>query len=134
MPSDRLTLAIDEIRDRIRMTLDDGVLASEEDTKRAFITPLIEALGWDIRLLSEVRNEYRYKPQDNPADYALFLNRTPCLFVEAKALGITLDDRKWIVQAINYANAAGVDWCVLTNGDEWRIYKVHAQVEAEQKL
>ena len=94
MPSDRLTLAIDEIRDRIRMTLDDGVLASEEDTKRAFITPLIEALGWDIRLLSEVRNEYRYKPQDNPADYALFLNRTPCLFVEAKALGITLDDRK----------------------------------------
>lgn len=39
-----------------------------------------------------------------------------------------------MVQTINYANAAGVDWCVLTNGSEWRIYKVHAQVEADRKL
>ncbi len=54
--------------------------------------------------------------------------------MEAKALGDKLDERKWIVQTINYANAAGVDWCVLTNGAEWRIYKVHAQVEADRKL
>ena len=56
------------------------------------------------------------------------------LFVEAKPLGHSLDDRRWIVQTINYANAAGVDWCALTNGAEWRIYKVHAQVEADRKL
>ena len=42
--------------------------------------------------------------------------------------------KKWIVQTINYANAAGVDWRALTNGAEWRIYKVHAQVEADRKL
>jgi hypothetical protein len=48
--------------------------------------------------------------------------------------GHSLSDRKWLVQTINYANAAGVDWCALTNGAEWRIYKVHAQVEADRKL
>lgn len=109
----------------------DGGQVLEEDTKRILITPTIEALGWDH--IAEIRNQYRHNRRDNPVDYALFLNRSPVLYVEAKPLGGSLDDRKWIVQTLNYANAAGVDWCVLTNGAEWRIYKVHAQVEAEEK-
>jgi hypothetical protein len=84
--------------------------------------------------VEEVRSEYRHASADNPVDYALFLHGTPTLFVEAKALGVSLDDRKPLLQTLNYANAAGVDWCVLTNGAEWRIYKVHAPVAAEEKL
>lgn len=49
-----------------------------------------------------------------------------------QAAGGSLDDRV-DRQTLNYANAAGVEWCVLTNGAEWRIYKVHAQVDAEEK-
>ncbi|MBY0363351.1 MAG: type I restriction enzyme HsdR N-terminal domain-containing protein [Phreatobacter sp.] len=109
----------------------DGGQVLEEDTKRILITPTIEALGWDH--IAEIRNQYRHNRRDNPVDYALFLNRSPVLYVEAKPLGGSLDDRKWIVQTLNYANAAGVEWCVLTNGAEWRIYKVHAQVDAEEK-
>src|SRR5580704_3716364 len=30
--------------------------------------------------------------------------------------------------------AVGVCWCVLTNGDEYRIYNSHAEVDADQKL
>ena len=129
-----LTVAVRQIADRIPRLRAQGGRISEQDTKRILITPAIEALGWDILDIDEVRNEYRHNTADNPVDYALFLNRSPVLFVEAKPLGHGLDDRKWIVQTINYANAAGVDWCVLTNGAEWRIYKVHAQVEADRKL
>ncbi|PZW36969.1 hypothetical protein C8P66_1505 [Humitalea rosea] len=96
----------------------DGGQVLEEDTKRILITPTIEALGWDH--IAEIRNQYRHNRRDNPVDYALFLNRSPVLYVEAKPLGGSLDDRKWIVQTLNYANAAGVDWCVLTNGAESR--------------
>ena len=129
-----LTTALRQIADRIPRLRSQGTRLSEQDTKRILITPTIEALGWDILDIDEVRNEYRHNSADNPVDYALFVNRSPVLFVEAKPLGHSLDDRRWIVQTINYANAAGVDWCVLTNGAEWRIYKVHAQVEADRKL
>jgi Type I restriction enzyme R protein N terminus (HSDR_N) len=107
---------------------------SEEDTKRVLITPVVEALGWDIFDTDEVRNEYRHAAADNPVDYALFLARSPVLFIEAKPLGQALEDRRWMLQTLNYANAAGVDWCLLTNGAEYRIYKVHARGEAEKKL
>lgn len=129
-----MTVALRLVADRIPRLRAQGGRISEQDTKRILITPAVEALGWDILDIDEVRNEYRHNPADNPVDYALFLNRSPVLFVEAKPLGHSLDDRKWLVQTINYANSAGVDWCALTNGAEWRIYKVHAQVEADRKL
>jgi len=132
--TDAMTVALRQIADRIPRLRAQSARISEQDTKRILITPAVTALGWDILDIDEVRNEYRHNTADNPVDYALFLNRSPVLFVEAKPLGHSLDDRKWIVQTINYANAAGVDWCALTNGAEWRIYKVHAQVEADRKL
>jgi hypothetical protein len=56
------------------------------------------------------------------------------MFVEAKALNRDLSDYKWISQTLAYANAAGVEWCVLTNGDEYRIYNTFAKAEAEKKV
>jgi hypothetical protein len=129
-----IAAALQQIADRIPRFRGQSGRVSEQDTKRVLITPAIAALGWDTLDIEEVRNEYRHNTADNPVDYALFLNRSPVLFVEAKPLGHSLDDRKWVLQTINYANAAGVDWCALTNGSEWRIYKVHAQVEADRKL
>ena len=118
---------IDKVRDR-----SDSL--NEQDTKAAFIEPVLAALGWDVRDLDDVSQQYRYKPQDNPVDYALFMMRTPCLFVEAKALRKNLADHKWITQTLAYANAAGVEWCVLTNGEEYHLYNSHAKVDAEGKL
>jgi hypothetical protein len=95
---------------------------------------VLAALGWDTTDLDEVSLEYKHKPQDNPVDYALFLHRSPKLFVEAKALDTNLDDHKWRSQTVNYANAAGVEWCVLTDGNHYWIYNAHAPVAVEQKL
>ena len=132
--SEKLASEIAEIRERIFRAQRRETSINEEDTKRVFITPLLQALGWDIQDLEEVKNEYRHRPQYNPVDYALFLLRTPCLYIEAKPLRASLSDHKWISQTIGYAASAGVEWCILTNGDEYRLYNAHAPVEAEQKL
>ena len=107
---------------------------NEADTKAAFIDPILSALGWELRDPFSVSQQYRHKPQDNPVDYALFILRAPVLFVEAKALSRDLSDYMWISQTLAYANAAGVEWCVLTNGDEYRIYNTFAKAEAEKKV
>lgn len=106
----------------------------ESNTKAALIDPLLEALGWDTTDPDEVCREYKSKPQDNPVDYALLLYRTPRLFIEAKGLRRDLSDRKWVSQVLGYATVVGVEWCVLTNGDEYRVYNAHAPVDVEQKL
>ena len=130
----KLVEKIEQLQAQTRSYQDQRKKLTESDTIRVLILPLLAALGWDLQDLDEVKTEYRHKAADNPVDCALFLQRLPVLFVEAKALSGRLDERKWLLQTLNYANGAGVDWCVLTNGDEYRIYKVHAPVEAEDKL
>ena len=107
---------------------------SEADTIQKLIEPLLDALGWDTQDLDSYRREYPHRSGDNPVDCALFLRANPVLFVEAKALGRSLDDRKHLTQTLNYAHNANVRWCALTDGAEWRVYNVHAQEPAEKKL
>ena len=106
----------------------------EQNTKASLIEPVLEALGWDIRDPDEVHREFKPTPKDCPVDYALKLLRKPRLFVEAKGLGEALSDRKWIAQVLGYATVAGVEWCVLTDGDEYRFYNAAAAVDADEKL
>jgi len=134
MTHDSVLDAIETLTARIRDYSARPGRVNESNTIRALVTPMLEALGWDVADLNEVQSEYRHQTGDNPVDYALFVDRTPSLFIEAKALDEKLDDRKWIVQTLNYANACNVAWAVLTNGAEWRVYNVHARAEAEDKL
>jgi hypothetical protein len=127
---------LDEILVQVRQRIDRyrGQTLGEQNTKSILIDPLLRALGWDVEDFEEVHREYKPKPTDNPVDYALFILRTPRLFVEAKALGGNLNDRKWANQIMGYAAVTGVEWVVLTNGDEYRIYNAHAPVPIEEKL
>ena len=127
-----LDVAVAAVRDRIARYQRQGI--GEQDTKAALIVPVLRALGWDVEDLEDVKLEFRRRSADNPVDYALFLLRTPRLFIEAKALGSHLGDGKWALQILNYATAAGVEWVALTDGNEWRIYNSHATVPVEQKL
>ncbi len=96
--------------------------------------PILRALGWNVEDLDEVHLEYRGVPIDKPVDYALLLQRKPVLFIEAKALGENLSDRKWASQIVSYAAVAGVEWVVLTDGDEYRIYNALSEHDVEEKL
>lgn len=130
----RILDALSRVRKRIEQVKARKESIGEQNTKSTLIDPILTALGWDLEELEEVRREFRRKPQDNPVDYAFFMLRSPCLFVEAKALDKELHDRKWISQILGYATVVGVEWCVLTNGDEYRIYNSHAAVDIEEKL
>ena len=132
--SDDLTATIKALGSKITGYASRPARINEADTIRAFVTPMIRALGWDVEDIDEVRSEYRHGTGDNPVDYALLIEGEPVLFVEAKSLFERLDDRRWIIQTLNYANAANVAWAVLTNGVEWRVYNVHTRAEAEDKL
>ena len=103
-------------------------------TRAALINPMLKALGWDNEDLEQVQQEYRFQSSDNPVDYALMEGAKPSLFVEAKALGKDLGDQKWASQIMGYASVAGVEWVVLADGNEYRIYNTHVPVPVAEKL
>lgn len=129
-----LSVTLAEVRARIGQIRDRKQCIGEQNTKAILIDPVISALGWNLTDWDEVCREYKSKSQDNPVDYALLSHRTPRLFVEAKDLNATLSDRKWVAQVVSYATVVGVKWCVLTNGDEYRLYNAHAPVDVDKKL
>jgi len=132
-PHGALRGTLNEVRTKIATLRGNGDHLSEEETKAILIDPVLAALGWHVDELEDVRREYRAKPGDNPVDYALVVFGKPRLFVEAKALSVALD-RKSASQVLGYAATVGVAWCVLTNGDEYRLYKSHASVDVDEKL
>src|SRR5262249_40141067 len=53
--------------------------------------------------------------------------------IEAKAIGLELKDTH-VKQAVDYAANKGVDWVLLTNGTNWRGYKVYFGKPIDQEL
>jgi len=106
---------------------------SEADTKRLIIEELLSAAGWDMTSFAHVQREWRRRPADEPVDFALKIGAQIRLLVEAKRLRASLS-AKHVKQLLAYASAAGVKWCLLTNGNELRIYNSLAEEVAERKL
>jgi len=67
-------------------------------------------------------------------DYAMKVNRKVVLHLEAKQLGDPLDDVKSITQVVGYAANDGIEWCVLTNGVRYKVYKASEKASAPNKL
>ncbi len=110
-----------------------GTDLKEYPTRTILIDPLLEALGWDVADPDEVKLEYS-TCGGRVVDYALLLNGQPVLLVEAKPLDDPLSDVKAITQVVGYAANAGIEWCILTNGVLWRVYKSMEKCPAEEKL
>ena len=105
----------------------------EYPTRTIFIDPLLGALGWDVRDPDEVELEHP-TVDGKSVDYAMKVNRKVVLHVEAKQLGDPLDDVKSITQVVGYAANDGIDWCVLTNGVRYKVYKASEKASAPDKL
>ena len=105
---------------------------NEATTIRLLIEPVLDALGWDTDDPSQVCREYT--TGNGKVDLALLIDDKPVLYIEAKALKESTDDAKWINQTLNYAIADGVEWCVLTNGATYRIFRSHALVNLKGKI
>ncbi len=105
----------------------------EYPTRTIFIDPMLEALGWDVRDPDEVQLEHP-TVDGKSVDYAMKVNRKVVLHVEAKQLGDPLDDVKLITQVVGYAANDGIEWCVLTNGVRYKVYKASEKASAPEKL
>ncbi len=105
----------------------------EYPTRTIFIDPLLQSLDWDVRDPDEVQLEYP-TIDGKSVDYAPKINRKPVLFIEAKSLNDPLTDVKSITQVVGYAANAGVEWCILTNGVTYKVYRSTEKAEAPDKL
>jgi len=129
-----LSDVLKELRDNISKIKQSGGSIGEDNTKAALIEPLLASLGWDTTDLDVVHRQYKRGRQSKPVDYALLINGKPILFIEAKALEKNLSDIKWIRQTLGYAENAGLKWCILTNGEEYHIYRSNIPIPLEKKL
>lgn len=110
----------------------------EEATKQALILPMLEALGYDIWNPNEVCPEYdadfavKKAGQREKVDYAILINGTPRIFIEAKAVDEPLDGHHG--QLARYFNALPeVALSVLTNGVEYRFYSDTTTANVQDK-
>ncbi len=89
---------------------------NEETTKKDFILPLFEVLGWKTdRKTRHIEVTAEEKISKKRVDYGFRINDIPKFFLEAKSLKEDLDNPKFVEQAINYAWHKGCTWAVLTN-------------------
>ena len=121
-----------KVGERITQFRERGEHIAEQNTKAILIEPVLAALGWRLDELDDVQREYRFKSQDNPVDYALFVFGARAV---DRGQGAGLRPGSQVPsQALYYANVAGIAWCVLTNGDEYRIYCSREMGDVEEKL
>ncbi len=122
---------IENLRVQLERHRKDGL--KEYPTRTIFIDPLLTALGWDVRDPDEVELEHP-TVDGKSVDYAMKVNRKVVLHVEAKQVGDPLDDVKSITQVVGYAANDGIEWCVLTNGVRYKVYKASEKASAPDKL
>ena len=103
---------------------------SEAATRSQFVEPLLAALGFEG--LADIDWEYHIKASNERIDYVLKINGKPAVAVEAKSLGTDLVD-KHAAQLVQYAAIEGMEWCLLTNGREVRIFNANLQGSLEAK-
>ena len=93
---------------------------TEQDTKNAFISPLFEALGWNMQDRHEVSSEEQIS--GDRADYGFYLNERPKFYVEAKKLSADIEREDFAHQAIRYSWNKGVTWAVLTDFENIKVF------------
>ncbi|MEG0504680.1 MAG: type I restriction enzyme HsdR N-terminal domain-containing protein, partial [Raoultibacter sp.] len=86
----------------------------EADTRKIVSDMISEYLGWDKfeNVTAEQMIGSRY------ADYVIKTSDEEVFVVEVKQIGLKLKETH-LNQARQYAVDEGIDWIILTNGDEW---------------
>ena len=91
----------------------------EADTAIIVTEILADVLGYDK--FKEITSELAIK--GTYCDLAIKLDGKVILVIEVKAIGFELKDAH-AKQAVDYAANEGIEWVVLTNAVQWRIYAV----------
>lgn len=94
----------------------------EADTRKIVTDVLTDFLGWDEyeNLTCEQMIGSRY------ADFVVRTENEEVFVIEVKQIGLKLKETH-LNQARQYAVDEGIDWIILTNGDEWQAYRTELE-------
>ena len=95
---------------------------NEAQTILSLVNPILDALGWQTSNPRQVRREFALGRRRTRVDMALLQRQKPVVFLEAKALNTRLTVNQ-IEQIGQYCFQKGVPNAILTNGEEWHIYR-----------
>jgi len=103
---------------------------NESNTRKDFIDPLFEALGWDVRNKEEVDSERFVRP--GFADYAFVQHGVVRFFLESKKLEDDLEQEEYVRQVITYAYSRGVSWAVLCNFSRMVVFDAQEELDGSR--
>lgn len=103
--------------------------AQESDTRMIVSSIVSDMLGWDA--FDNLTGEYRIK--GSFADFVIRKDGKHFVIIEVKSVTSNLND-KHLYQAVSYAANQGVEWVILTNAAEWRLYRVLFNKPVEHQL
>lgn len=92
---------------------------NESDTVIVVTDMLSYVFGFDK--YSEITSEFAIR--GTYCDLATKIDNKVQYLIEVKAIGLDLKD-SYAKQAVDYAANQGIDWVMLTNGNNWKIFKV----------
>jgi type I restriction-modification system DNA methylase subunit len=97
---------------------------NEEMTKKDFILPLFEALGWNVYNKPNKTDNVSAEEtiSKKRVDYGFRINGIPKFLLEAKAIPVDLNKTKFAEQAINYSWHNGCTWAVLTDFEGIKVF------------
>ena len=95
--------------------------ANEGDTRLLVTDILCDGLGYDK--YADLTTEYQVKGEF--ADYGVRIDKQLVAFIEVKRVTTKLDARH-LRQVEMYAVNEGVEWIILTNGVNWKVYHLTA--------
>ena len=101
----------------VKRAIDNDI--NERDTVKIVTSMLSYLMGYDK--FEEITSELAIRKTF--CDLAIRIDHKVKLIIEVKSVGTELKDN-FVRQAVNYGANAGVDYVVLTNGHEFRLYKV----------
>lgn len=101
----------------------------ESDTVVIVQDILNDMLGYDK--YQHVTSEHAIK--GTYVDLVVKVDNDLRFLIEVKAIGLELKDGH-VKQAIDYGANQGVEWIVLTNGQVWRVYRIHFGQPIEKSL
>lgn len=93
---------------------------TEEETKKDFILPLFQALGWNITDKNEVSAEE--SQSGGRVDFGFYIDERLKFYLEAKSLKTDLNREEYANQAVKYSWNKGATWAVLTDFESLKVF------------
>lgn len=102
---------------------------NESDTVDIIASMLVDLFGYDR--FEDITREYAIK--GTYCDLALKINKKVKMLIEVKAIGIELKENH-IRQAVSYGATEGISWIILTNGINWKLFKLVHSDRVQENL